>query len=554
MKRLLWILLTIGLFVQKSNGQIGEVSIDRAMSLSRMADFYYTAHNYEKAIEQEKEALDMKSVLCGIHSLEYATSAFNLAKYYYERGIECDKNSKQSDFMYATEYAKKSMDIIKDTIFFEMKGLDYNSRYQLWQNVNTIFDSTFPSYVAKNPNDSTLSDLYNIILFSKGITWRRDGGINTMCWKDIRNTLGENDIAIEFISPVVPSNDNMVFYALTIKRGYRCPKMTRLFDILQFQDSLISCSTKVEKDQKIGEMVWAPLDNELIGIENVYFSATHVLNNMPIEYMPITDTETYSDRYCMIRVSSTQEIANNKKRNHFNKAILFGGLQYEAIEAKGEDRMERSGFEPLPNTGEEVAEIANVFEKRHIDYKVYSGDEGTESSFKALSGSSVDILHLATHGKYIVNNDVGVYHNGDDALTNSVLVFSGVNKRSTSSFEQDDGIVTALDISQMILPNLDLVSLSACESALGEYGIDDSIMGLQRGFKIAGANTILMSIDKVDDEATRILMVDFYKNLMDGKSKHQSLKNAQKYLRQVENGKYDKPEYWASFIMLDGIN
>lgn len=345
----------------------------------------------------------------------------------------------------------------------------------------------------------------------------------------------------------------MVFYALTIKKEYRCPKMTKLFDILQFQDSLKSCGTKVEKDQKIGDMVWTPLNNELIGIEKVYFSATHVLNNIPIEYMPITDTETYSDRYCMIRVSSTQEIANNKARNQYNKAVLFGGLQYEAIAAKSEDRIERSGFEPLPNTGEEVAEIANVFEKSNISYKVFSADEGTESSFKTLSGSSVDILHLATHGKYIVNNDVGVYHDGDEALTNSVLAFSGVNKRTLSGFEQDDGIVTALDISQMVFGNLDLVSLSACESALGEYGIDDSIMGLQRGFKIAGANTILMSIDKVDDEATRILMVEFYRNLMSGKSKHQSLKDAQKHLRQVDNGKYDKPEYWASFIMLDGM-
>ena len=98
---------------------------------------------------------------------------------------------------------------------------------------------------------------------------------------------------------------------------------------------------------------------------------------------------------------------------------------------------------------------------------------------------------------------------------------------------------------------LDLVVLSACETALGDVN-SEGVCGLQRGFKKAGANTILMSLDKVDDEATKILMVEFYKNLMAGKSKHQSLKDAQHYLRQVENGKYDDPKYWASFIMLDG--
>ena len=63
-----------------------------------------------------------------------------------------------------------------------------------------------------------------------------------------------------------------------------------------------------------------------------------------------------------------------------------------------------------------------------------------------------------------------------------------------------------------------------------------------------------MSLDKVDDEATKILMVEFYRNLMTGKTKYQSLKEAQQHLRQVENGKYNDPRYWGSFIMLDGLN
>ena len=82
----------------------------------------------------------------------------------------------------------------------------------------------------------------------------------------------------------------------------------------------------------------------------------------------------------------------------------------------------------------------------------------------------------------------------------------------------------------------------------------EGIIGLQRGFKKAGAKTILMSLDIVDDEATRILMVEFYKNLLGGKSQLDSLRDAQKYLRQVDNGKYDDPKYWAAFILLDGLD
>ena len=72
-------------------------------------------------------------------------------------------------------------------------------------------------------------------------------------------------------------------------------------------------------------------------------------------------------------------------------------------------------------------------------------------------------------------------------------------------------------------------------------------------FKKAGANSILMSLWEVNDEATQILMTHFYKNLVSGQSKRQSLQSAQRYLREYNAGQYDKPEYWAAFILLDGI-
>lgn len=103
------------------------------------------------------------------------------------------------------------------------------------------------------------------------------------------------------------------------------------------------------------------------------------------------------------------------------------------------------------------------------------------------------------------------------------------------------------------ITELDMVVLSACQTGLGDIN-NEGVIGLQRGFKKAGANTIVMSLDKVDDEATRILMVEFYRNLVNGKTKRQSLQEAQQYLRKVENGKYNAPKYWASFIMLDGLN
>ena len=234
----------------------------------------------------------------------------------------------------------------------------------------------------------------------------------------------------------------------------------------------------------------------------------------------------------------------------------------------------RHGWDYLPETLVEVNAIGAIMKKNEIPAKVYTDSLGTEASFKSLDGHSSRILHIATHGFYYAESDMANLKNAhlnymidqvnptsrsykeDYSLSRSGLLMAGCNNILRGEIlpnDIDDGILFAKEIAGMNLNNLDLVTMSSCDSGLGDV-TGEGVYGLQRAFKKAGARSILMSLQKVDDEATQILMVEFYKNLMDGKTKHQSLKDAQKYLRQVENGKYDKPEYWASFIMLDGIN
>ena len=155
----------------------------------------------------------------------------------------------------------------------------------------------------------------------------------------------------------------------------------------------------------------------------------------------------------------------------------------------------------------------------------------------------------------------------------------------------EDGVLTAGEISQLNLSGLDLVVMSACQTGLGEVS-GDGVFGLQRGFKKAGANAMLMSLCKVDDNATSLLMSAFYKNLLEkGMSKHDAFIVAQKYVRDftitktinVEgdisdadmklmdqygnelpepvDGKikltirpYKDPRFWAVFILVDGLN
>ena len=199
---------------------------------------------------------------------------------------------------------------------------------------------------------------------------------------------------------------------------------------------------------------------------------------------------------------------------------------------------------------------------------------GTEESFKFLSGRKINCLHISTHGfyytkeeadnakyKFMLLDDHVATSAEDKALTRSGLILSGANhilEGDTLPDNIEDGILTAKEIADVDLRGLDLVVLSACQTGLGDISQGEGVFGLQRGFKKAGANTILMSLWEVNDEATQILMTEFYKNLVAGKFKRQSLQLAQKYLRMYKNEKgeqcYNEPKYWAAFILLDGID
>lgn len=130
------------------------------------------------------------------------------------------------------------------------------------------------------------------------------------------------------------------------------------------------------------------------------------------------------------------------------------------------------------------------------------------------------------------------------------LMLAGGNNKWLGKFDLtnvEDGILTADEISQMDLSDTKLVVLSACETAKGKMDPVDGIYGLQRAFKIAGVRTIIMSLWKVQDEATYDLMTHFYTYLSNGIERHEALWKAMMIIKE----KYKDPYYWASFIMLD---
>ena len=435
-------------------------------------------------------------------------------------------------------------------------------------------------------------------------------------WKQVRQKLGSGEMAVEFVSFPL-RNDSVMYAAYCLRKDMPSPKMVPLFEERQL--------TGLDKNfyftsPALYNLIWKPLEGEMAGVTTIYFAPAGGLYNLPIESLPVDGSTYNSDIRSYRRLSSTRQLALRRDGVEVEKAAVYGGLKYDtdtvtlandshkyrtaepvqwSSRAVADSLNLRDGVYELPATKIEAEDIDKALESAKIDTELYTDTIGTEASFKALSGSGVNALHIATHGFYwterevsrldnlaFLNDDMPAAVQEDKALTRSGLLLAGANtalKGLPLPEGVEDGVLTAKEIARMDLRLVDLVALSACQTGLGEI-TGDGVFGLQRGFKKAGANTLLMSLWKVDDTATQLLMTQYYKNLLSGMGKYEALAAAQKYLRELEvevkitpdktnyqrlkderAGKqeeaeyktvrrYAEPKYWAAFVLLDGVN
>ena len=400
-------------------------------------------------------------------------------------------------------------------------------------------------------------------------------------WTAVRSHLQPTDLAIEFVT-IPLSADSLLYGALTLRHDSQQPAFTPLFTRQQLQQ--VSTSDYYTTPA-LYQLVWQPLEALLAGADHIYFSPTGVLHQIAIEYLPGMEQRD------VCRLSSTRELVRPVARQGRMDPALFGGIKYEgaatpaaasppAAPAAVDDaqpgllRALRGSARRMPVLGgslHEVQDISRQMDQHHIPVLLATGSDGTEASFKALSGTKKTIIHISTHGFYqpdetaaddrgddlsvaaLLQADSQTESREDQSLSRSGLLMAGAADHifgRAAAVTGDDGILTAREIARLDLRGLDLVVLSACETGLGDVS-GEGVFGLQRGFKKAGATTLLMSLWKVDDQATQVLMTEFYRQLLGGKSKRQAFLAARQHLRQADGGRYDRPECWAAFVILD---
>jgi CHAT domain-containing protein len=266
-----------------------------------------------------------------------------------------------------------------------------------------------------------------------------------------------------------------------------------------------------KKAQELYHLMVAPLEAD-IKTKKLVIVPHDVLHKLP--FACLTDgSKALVDKYdlSIAPASSLLEFIIKKRKPDASRFLAFANPATDKIS--------------LPFAEKEVQAVESLFAAK----QVFSRTDATKTRLSSLS-SEFNVVHFACHGEF---NDMQPLQSG------LLLAQDG----------DDDGLLRIPDVFGLNLQKANLVTLSACETALTKVRGGEDWAGMSRGFIYAGTPSILATLWSVDDKSTSILMRSFYENwLKKGMSKPGALRQAQLDLKAMPE--YSHPFYWAPFVMI----
>jgi CHAT domain-containing protein/tetratricopeptide (TPR) repeat protein len=379
-------------------------------------------------------------------------------------------------------------------------------------------------------------------------------------YENVQKAMDKNDVAVEMVRYRLFDHhftDSIMYVALYVKNDNARPKVIPLPGGNKLETRYFSyyrnCITGKIPDVYSYNVFWEPIQKEVGQYATIYFSPDGVYNQLNLEAIPTPDGKYVIDNSNIVMISNTKDLYLRKLRSKqaaaANNASMFGNPTFY-LSASADNRIPS-----LPGTEKEVTELQELLKQK--GWKTDEYTEGFASEEKVKELDNPKIFHIATHGFYTPTSDVKDVSElteneaelGDNPLLKTGLLLKGAGDMLTKTkynYNLESGILTAYEAMSLNLDKTDLVVLSACETGLGKVSSGEGVYGLQRAFLVAGAKTLIMSMFKVDDEATQKLILNFYRKWLNTNNLRQSFVDAKKELR-IE---YPEPIYWGAFMMI----
>lgn len=224
-------------------------------------------------------------------------------------------------------------------------------------------------------------------------------------------------------------------------------------------------------------------------------------------------------------MNQRQKAPNNEALSLLAMAASYEG-ETEAEDVPERLRSVRDRLTPIPGTQDEINHLKGLFKGNFFTDKA-----ANEAKFRQAA-EQAGIIHLAMHG--VVDSKRPEY---------SGLVFTENIKN------KEDDFLHAYEIKNMNL-NAELIVLSACETGFGKYQHGEGVASLGRGFMYAGIPSMVMTLWKLHDQSSVVLIQNFYKHLNKGMEKDEALRQAKIDYLNTYDGPAAHPAFWACFIQL----
>ncbi|WP_287734022.1 tetratricopeptide repeat protein [Microcystis sp. M095S1] len=311
--------------------------------------------------------------------------------------------------------------------------------------------------------------------------------------------------------------------------------------LIYFRDNLADAETRLPQLQKsarqLDETLMQPIRQLLGDTKTILLSPDAGLNLIPFEALVDENNQYLVENYHITYLTSGRDLLRLKDKFASQQSPLivadpFYGKAGEKVALTRSIDLSEFTFPGLPGTEQEAKAIKNILPQA----TVLTGSQATENAVK--QAKKPNILHIATHGFFKPERNVI-----ENPLLRSGLVLAGVKIGQSAG---DDGVLTALETTNLNLVGTKLVVLSACDTGKGDINIGQGVYGLRRALVIAGSESQLISLWKVSDDATKDLMVAYYGRLQKGERRSEALRQIQ--LGMLKSEKQKHPFFWASFI------
>ena len=337
-------------------------------------------------------------------------------------------------------------------------------------------------------------------------------------------------LKLEEVQASLADEQTLISYFLTLEQSFAFLLTNNSFEVIKLSTkkmelestlegfsktkaSILDISPSQQHLAKLYDLLIQPFITKLNTQELVIVphSSSHF-----IPFAALWDGEHYlGENYQITHLPSASVLRFLKEKRNPNRGKLFS-IASPLVE----------GYPFLKEASNEAKAIAELYNT--IAFIGKSG--GTEENFRReVEGK--DIIHIASHSVLNAN------------LPLRTQIILAEDERGN-----EDGLITVQDIYSFDLSSANLVVLSACDTAKGELSNGDDLVGLTRSFIYAGTPSIVATLWTVNDESTKILMVQFHQNVKDGMNYAEALQKAQIFLR--ENPKYAHPYYWAPFVLV----